>query len=289
MGVSAAMGQTGISVVFAGGGCRTFWGLGLYDELKVLLPPVAEWSGTSAGSAMAIAAASGRTKETLDRFVEATASNPRNFYPEWLLRGRRPLPHNDMYRRTLTGILEQGAWDSLRKAGPVRILLAYIREGHPAVSTWVKAVWHYERRKQNLVHGPDTPIPGLGYRVVTVQEADSVPSVVDWVLSASSTPPLTDIHRYEGQPYVDGGLVDNVPVRALSEASRQGKTLVILSRPAPPELLPAEPRRLYLAPSAPVPVSKWDYTSPAKLRSTFDLGRADADRYREVVKRFLET
>jgi len=279
--------SNGVSIVFAGGGCRTFWGLGLYSGIRQMLPEVREWSGTSAGSAMATVAAAGLVDETVEAFAALTAANPRNFYPGRALRGVRPFPHNDIYRTAVRGILEKGGWPLLKRASPVRILLAFVKKDHPPVSTWLKAVWDYERRKASLVHGPDESFPGLGSRVVTAQDAGSVPEVVDWILSASSTPPLTDIHRFDGQPYVDGGLVDNVPVRALSEPARQGKVVVILSRPTPEDIVPPAPERLYLSPTMDVPVKKWDYTSPAKIRATFELGRADAKRYADRLESFL--
>lgn len=279
---------SGVSVVFAGGGARTFWELGLFEAVRGRLPPVDEWAGTSAGSAMAICAASGQAEETVNLFCDLTSKNPRNVYPEWIFRGQRPFPHNDMYSMALRTLLTGGAWDRLKDAGPVRFLLAYIRKGNPMVSTWLRAAWNYERRKHQRVHGPDEPFPGVASRVVTAQEAGSLEDVVTWVLSASSTPPLTDIHRYDGQPYVDGGLVDNVPVRALSPAAQEQKVLVLLSRPTRPELLPKAPNRLYLAPSAEIPIRKWDYTNPVKIRETVALGVSDAKRYEKEILKFVE-
>lgn len=277
-----------ISVVFAGGGCRTFWGLGLYAGLRSRLPSVAEWSGTSAGAAMAIAAASGFIDEAVESFVALTKDNPRNAYPERVFRGQRVFPHDRMYRAAVLQVLEKGGWESLRRSSPVRILLAYVKQGHAAVLTCVKALWNIERGRPTRVHGPDDAPAGLSTRIVTVQQARSISEVVEWVLAASSTPPLTKVSRYAGQPYVDGGLVENAPIRALSEPARTGKTLVILSRPTPLKMHPAAPNRLYLAPSREVPVKMWDYTSPAKIWAAFDLGRADANRYEDQVRGFVE-
>ena len=212
--------QSRLSVVFAGGGCRTFWSLGLYAGLRSHLPPVLEWSGTSAGAAMAIAAASGVAEDAVESFVALTAANPRNVYPEHLLRGRSVFPHDRIYRAAVRSVLEKGGWESLRRSAPVRLLLAYVKQGHAPVSTCLKALWNLERGKPGREDGTRAP-PGLETRVVTAQQAQGISEVVEWVLSASSTPPLTRVCRYEGQPYVDGGLVDNVPVRALSEPARK--------------------------------------------------------------------
>ncbi len=275
------------SVVFAGGGCRTFWGLGLYAGLRSTLPPVREWSGTSAGAAMAIAAASGLIEEAVESFVAMTADNPRNVYPEHLLRGRSVFPHDRIYRATVRTVLEKGGWESLQQSAPVRVLLAYVKRGHSPVSTCVKALWSLDHGRPSGEEGSGAPL-GLETRVVTVQQARGISEVVEWVLSASSTPPLTKVGSYEGQPYVDGGLVDNVPVRALSEPARKGKALVIHSRPRPRERSPGAPNRLHLAPATEPPVKMWDYASPAKIRAAFALGRADAKRYENEVRRFVE-
>lgn len=195
-----------LSVVFAGGGCRTFWGLGLYAGLRSSLPPVREWSGTSAGAAMAIAAASGLIEEAVESFVAMTADNPRNMYPERVFRGRSVFPHDRIYRATVRSVLEKGGWESLQQSAPVRVLLAYVKRGHAPVSTCLRALWNLQRGKSAGEDGPRAPF-GLETRVVTVQQARGISEVVDWVLSASSTPPLTKVCSYEGQPGEDQGRV----------------------------------------------------------------------------------
>jgi hypothetical protein len=122
--------QSRLSVVFAGGGCRTFWGLGLYAGLRDSLPSVLEWSGTSAGAAMAIAAATGLVEQAVESFAAMTADNPRNVYPERLFRGRSIFPHDRIYRAAVRSVLEKGGWESLQGSAPVRVLLAYVKQGH---------------------------------------------------------------------------------------------------------------------------------------------------------------
>jgi hypothetical protein len=53
--------------------------------------------------------------------------------------------------------------------------------------------------------------------------------------------------------------------------------LVLLTRSF--RRLPAHPDRCYVQPSAPVPVSSWDYTDPAGLQAAFDLGRRDGEAF----------
>jgi predicted patatin/cPLA2 family phospholipase len=39
--------------------------------------------------------------------------------------------------------------------------------------------------------------------------------LLDWTLASSTIPPFTRIQREAGRTYLDGGLVDNAPIRAL--------------------------------------------------------------------------
>ena len=231
---------------------------------------------TSRVLSAAIAAASGLVEEAVESFVTMTADNRRNVYPEHLLRGRSVFPHDSIYRAAVRALLEKGGWESLQRSAPVRVLLAYVKQGHAPVSTCLKALWRLERGKPAREDGPRVP-SGLETRVVTVQQARGIPEVVEWVLSASSTPPLTKVCRYEGQPYVDGGLVDNVPVRALSEPARTGKALLIISRPRPRETNPA-PNRLHLAPATEPPVKMWDYAPTRSDTSTRCDGSSSAPK-----------
>ena len=45
----------------------------------------------------------------------------------------------------------------------------------------------------------------------------------------------------------------------------------------------------YIAPSAPVPIHKWDYTNPIRVRKAFDAGRRDGEALRGVIGQFLES
>lgn len=54
-----------------------------------------------------------------------------------------------------------------------------------------------------------------------------------------------------------------------------GPTLVLLTRPC--ARLPALTARVYVQPSAPVPVAAWDYTDPVGIQAAYDLGRRDGE------------
>ena len=60
----------GLSVVLAGGGCKTFWGMGVLRSLEDMLPPVQHYAGTSAGAIMALVKVSERVDARLPGMSE---------------------------------------------------------------------------------------------------------------------------------------------------------------------------------------------------------------------------
>ena len=259
----------------------------MLSALQEHLPPVREWAGVSAGSAMASILAAGRIEESMARFLEVTGANRRNFYPTKLFGAEPAFPHEAMYRGVLTHALSDGGFERLQGGPPIRILLAYIEEGAAPLRTAIGCMRAYsKRKKQHIVHGPDAPYPGIGGEVVVAQQARGAAALIDQILYSSATPPVTRVPKVNGRTYVDGGFVDNVPVRALSEEARAGRALVLLTRPVPEQHLPQSATRLYLGPATPTPIQKWDYTSPRKIQATFEQGRADAARFLPRVREF---
>jgi predicted acylesterase/phospholipase RssA len=274
-----------MSVVFAGGGCRTFWALGAYTALADLATPI-EFAGVSAGAAMALGAATRQEEALVAAFCARVSANPRNVYPERLLLGRPVFPQEAMYRATVHDLLGGASFGRLAGAPPVRMLQAYVEPGWPVSRTVARAWWAYAgRRRQNLLHGPEAPHPGIAAEVDTAQEATDVDNLADRVLRTSASPPVTGVQRIAGRTYFDGCLVDPVPLRALSQRARAGAVLVLLNRPRPPEGPTGKVH--YFAPPAPVPIQKWDYTSPQRVRQAFDMGRRNGEAARAAVAQFL--
>jgi predicted acylesterase/phospholipase RssA len=276
-----------VAVVLAGGGCRTAWSVGLLDELRAELPEPCEWAGVSAGACMAVGLAARSTEPMMARFLALASVNHRNVYPERLGRGG-VFPHEAIYRATVASGLDVAGMARLQAAGPVRILLAYTEAGASFLPSFWRAVRDYRVRKRaGVLHGPDAAPPGFGLEVVTAQALGSPAAIADAVLASSATPLVTRLPRSGGRTYVDGGFVENVPLRALSAEARAGRVLVLLTRPAPPSALPSTGDRLYLAPEDEVPIAKWDYTSPDKLAATYQAGRHHARRWRARILGWL--
>ena len=284
------------SVVLSGGGCKAFWANGALDVLGEILPPIDSWAGVSAGAAFALTHVAGRFGVAFERFLESVEANQRNFYPSRALRRQRPFPHNDIYRDALRYMMRDGGFVRLREAAPVYILLSYVQPGYPFVPTSWNAVQAFvDRRRRNVLHGPNELPPGIGTQVVCSREAMDVAQLEDWTMMSSTIPPITPIQRRSGRVYLDGGLIDNIPIRALPEAARGegAKVLCLVSHhirvPERPVRVPSGAEVLYLAAREPLPVRVWDYTSPERVIAAMDLGRRDANAYRERVLEFTRT
>ena len=257
----------------------------MYDALADLIGEPLELAGVSAGAAMATMVASGRSAEALVHFRELVSRNSRNFHPKRWLRGEPAFPHEAMYRDTLAFALADGGFERL-KAGPtVRILQASVQPGEPVRRTVLRAMRIYSKRKaEGRVLAPDGAPPGMSWRAVVAQDAADPAALIDEVITSSATWPVTRIPVRGGRTWVDGGVVDNVPMRALSARARSGSVLVLLTRPYGSEQVPRDEGRLYLAPSQPVPAKKWDYTRADLLLATFERGRQEGMAARDAVE-----
>jgi hypothetical protein len=265
------------SVVFAGGGCRCFWQLGFWTVAGPALdlrPRVA--TAVSAGAAMACVALLGRCEETLRQFKAATARNPKNAYPENLLRGADVFPHHAMYREAILHAVDAAALERLQ-AGPtdLRILLACAPRGLGAHLSLLLGLGCYvvEKRFGDPVHSELAHRVGFTAELVSARSCRTPEELADLILASSCTPPFTPAMRRGGRPVLDGSLVDCAPL-----ATTTGRTLVLLSR-GYGRMPAARSDRVYFGPSEPLRISKWDYTSPDALQRVYDLGRRDGEAF----------
>ena len=276
----------------AGGGNRAFWQLGMLEhwwpELSGRLASVA---ACSAGASMAVTWLSGRQTETHEYWLGRRAHVSRNF--EWgrLLTGRRPTPHEPIYRDTLRHALADGGLDRIRTLPfPVLILTASFPRWMPVPLATAAGMTAYSVERQ-LRMGKLHPRSGqlIGFRpvVVDARTCQEPEDLVDLVLASSATPPFTAIGRHRGRRLLDGGMVDNAPAFVAEQVPGVTKNLVLLTRPYPEASVGRKGTRLYLCPTEPVPINRWDYTSVERVDATVALGRRDAERHRDSIGRFL--
>ena len=135
---------------------------------------------------------------------------------------------------------------------------------------------------------------GIGTEVVSSHQAMDVEQLIDWTMMSSTIPPITPIQRKAGRRYLDGGLIDNVPVRALpAEARAEGSKILCLIGhqipvPAGPVKLREGAEVLYVSALDPLPVRVWDYTSADRVYAAIELGRKNAAVHRDRVLGFLD-
>jgi hypothetical protein len=75
---------------------------------------------------------------------------------------------------------------------------------------------------------------------------------------------------------LDGGLIENIPVRLAD--GQPGETLVLLSRKYERKL-PSANHVTWVQPSKPIKIDKFDYANPDGLQETFELGLEDGRKF----------
>lgn len=281
-----------LAVTLAGGGNRAFWQLGILERWwPALEPRLAAVAACSAGASMAVTWLSGRQQETHDYWLGRRAQVRRNFEWRRLLTGRRPTPHEPIYRDTLRFSLAEGGLERIRALPfPLLILTASFPRWMPVPLATAAGMTAYSIERQ-LAAGKLHPRSGraIGFRpvVVDARTCHGPEDLVDLVLASSATPPFTSIGRHRGRRLLDGGMVDNAPAFVAEQSPEVRRNLVLLTRPYPTTSVGWKDTRLYLCPSGPVPINRWDYTSVGRVDATVALGRADAERYSDELGRFL--
>jgi predicted acylesterase/phospholipase RssA len=99
--------------------------------------------------------------------------------------------------------------------------------------------------------------------------------LADLIVAAATIPPVFRLPEWDGKPVIDGGMADQAPMPQPDE----GRTLILLTRNYPQ--MPDASDRLYVWPSEATPADKIDFTDPSKLHETWELGRADGEKFIE--------
>jgi predicted acylesterase/phospholipase RssA len=281
------------AVTFAGGGSRTFYQLGLWMKWGAALEPrLSAVAGCSAGACSATVIFSGRVEETVEFWKVRRRHIDRNFEWERLLAGRNPLPQYPVYRDTLLFAYARGGLDRIR-ALPFPLLVNVARfPARLSQSVGVAlglAAYVLERRlRPDNVHSTFTKRVGFESFAVDARECESPEELADLVLASSATPPITPIGRFRDGTYLDGGFVDNAPAELAEGCAGVDRNLVLLTRHYAGAPESGSEARVYVAPSEPIPVKKWDYAREDLVTRTFDLGVRDGARRADEVARFLE-
>jgi predicted acylesterase/phospholipase RssA len=266
------------AVVFAGGGCRCFWQAGFWSVTQPVLdlrPDVVV--GVSAGAAFACAALTDRIEPVVAEFMRHAASNARNMYPRNVLGEAAVFPHEAIYRSTILSCMDDGVLEDLQRGPELRVLIARApSQLGVAPGVMVGALAHILDRRESRVHARWGRRFGFEPEVVSVRSCKTVSELAELILHSSCAPPLVPLYRRDARIVLDGGLIDNSPADCADGAR---STLILLSKRYGPDALPRIPGRTYIEPSRPIPIQKWDYTSPSLIQATFDLGRRDGEAF----------
>lgn len=286
------MSRRNIAVTFAGGGNRAFYQLGLLHAWEDRLRPrIATIASVSAGACVATLWLSGRERITRDFWRARREGVTKNF--EWtrLLRGQRPTPHAPIYRDTLLCAYSDGGLERIKAAPfPVLVLTAAFPRAVPGAVGALLGFGAYNLEKRfndAMIHPTLSKKLGFTPLLVDARSCRTPDELADLVIASSSTPPFTPIGRFRRTRLLDGSLVDNVPASAAETDPNVLGNLVLLTRPYPRNVLGPKGARLYIAPSKPVPIERWDYTQPALLDETIAMGETEAPTHRPQLDTLL--
>lgn len=283
-----------IALTLAGGGNRAFYQLGLWHRWgERLRPRLAAIASCSAGACVAVLALSGREVPARAFWIARRSGMTRNL--DWLrlARGKSPAPHGEIYRDTLLCAAAEGGLERLQaQPFPILVLTAGFPRGVPAsVGAAVGlAAYNLEKRlRPAMIHPSFGRRIGFVPHVYDLRGCHSPEELADLVIASSSTPPFTPIGRFRGRRLLDGGMIDNVPASAAERVPGVLRNLVLLTRPYPSNVLGEHGHgaRLYVAPSEPVPVERWDYTRPDLLDATIEMGEREAALHDDALARLL--
>jgi len=292
-----------VGLTIAGGGCRTLFSLGVGYVLQQEGIKFHSMSATSAGSAVALNLASNMTMEAYKKFIDTISQNKSNFYFKELLRGKRPFPHEVMYREILKESMDV---EVIKKSG---IALAFNALKLPSDlyphnkplkrnQVLVKLIKALVKEYSNSNKGYYLPIVptlvkklGLVEEIFTVDKEHSLEDVVDIALKTSSAPPLLSFQKTKnGEYYLDGSFLDNLPIT--HHPKKVDLNIAIYYDAGSKELIKTMGRDrgqnlFYVYPDRPVPASMFDYTNAKQVQQTFEMGLEQGENMLRFLKAFV--
>lgn len=274
-----------IGLAIAGGGCKAFFALGVAEAFRRYGFSFSSISATSAGTAMGIAVVNNKADEAVDHFCELTARNPSNFNLKGWIAGEYPFPHESMYRESIAKLID------LPSIQQTNIQIAFnamqFKVGNsPEEKKWQRRLFFqlftaYRKEQRAAIKGKYYPYmydvamqSALKEVVFTNKDFFDARGIEDIILAASSAPPIVSTQQKGDTIYLDGGIVDNLPVRLLPE---EQLILAIYYQQSTRRITEFHNRHqgrniLWVHPDGKLPITVWDYTDPVGVRKTYELG-----------------
>jgi predicted acylesterase/phospholipase RssA len=283
-----------IVLTFAGGGNRAFYQLGLLARWEErLLPRTAAVASCSAGACVITTHLSGRREEARRYWMDRTRGITRNFDWMKLLRGERPAPQGAIYRETLLVTYADGGLERIRRQPfPIYVLASSLPALMPGAMAATLGITLYSLER-SMRRAPHPKAPRLvGFRAVAVdaRTCETAEELTNLILASSATPPFTPIGRFRGQRLLDGGMIDNAPAFLAEDRHPEARrSIVLMSRPYHASVMGVQQggRRLYIAPTQPTPIDRWDYTRPHLLDDTVAMGEREAELHAPLLNAYL--
>ena len=245
----------------------------------------------SAGACVITTFLSGRRAEAREFWLSRTRGITRNFDWSRLLRGERPAPQGAIYRETLLVTFADGGLERIRaQPFPVYVLAAAFPAVLPRGLSVAMGIGLYSLER-SLRRAPHPVSPrSIGFTPVAVdaRDCETPQELTDLILASSATPPFTPVGSFRGRRLLDGGMIDNAPAFVAEDRHPAiPRNVVLMSRPYHPSVMGIQGKRLYIAPTRPTPIGRWDYTRPHLLDDTVAMGEREADVHAPLLDRFL--
>lgn len=289
-----------IALAIAGGGCKALYGLGVGYKLRSWGLKIKEISGVSAGSAIGLMILSGREEAGIEYFEQLLKRNKSNFWPHHLLMGKRPFPHENMYRRTLRYAID------FEKIGKSRVKIfilavkAFPRKGNLhnywkkllLIPKTMRAVLLDDKDKEKGLpcHRVDNIVKEWNLKEVIFTNKDfQYPAITEQIImNSSSIPPVLSFQRINEEYYLDGGLTNNLLLESFSNTRKKigiyyedttlyGKSEEVMKN------------TYFIKPDGKLPIHTFDYTNAIGAREAYELGKKDAEEQKEKIFSFLNS
>jgi predicted acylesterase/phospholipase RssA len=266
-------------LVFSGGGTRCFWHGGF---LEVVAPAIhlhpERVVGVSGGALSAAAMITGRAQRLKDVMIERFEAVDSNIDLNAIPEGDSITPHQRIYRDIVASVLDDDEARRRVAEGPA----FQVQIGHPPSRAAPRAstiplftIYEAEKHIRGTPHLRWCQAAGLRAELVDARRAARDGRLCELICAAAVIPPVFKIAVWDGEQVIDSGMADKAP---MPEPNR-GRTMILLTDDFPNT--PSHPDRLYVAPSRETPADKIDFTDPAKLRKTWELGRRDGEAFLE--------
>lgn len=286
-----------VGVAIAGGGCKAFYGLGLFSRLQEFGLKVDAWAGTSAGASMALTLALRRVDEVMTIFTALTEINEKNLYITKLISGKTPFPHENMYRTTVRKAID---WEQFQKnvkdfAIPVAKVPDEAFQKFPeSVKAFYELTKAYRDDNERKLKGlkekhliRQAKKYGITEKVFFKEDIENIKHLEDIILASSSVPPLVKFQKIKNERYLDGGIFSNLPMNHLRNVDyRLGVVYDKVDLINYDDFLGKKDMYVFY-PGEAIKVKIWEYSRPDLIEETFQNGRKDAEKTAEYIKFLL--